>query len=317
MKKSIIILLIGIKFIVNSVATETLKNSIQFATLEKATALLNVNDIYTDNWSRFDIDSRVQKTNSTKEEQFKNMTSQLRSWSTDEIKKINKNLEIIDKTIALNEYKLNLPKEIILIKSTLKDEGGADGYTRGNCIILEDKIISLSDADLQKLLIHEVFHILTRYDSVFRKEMYSIIGFNIMNEVAYPQNLKEYKISNPDAPKKDSYITLKKDGIPIECMMILYSDKQYKSGSFFEYLNIGLLKLKGAEKKEIDYNSEGQAIIYKLDEVTDFFEQIGFNTQYIIDPEEALADNFVFAITNKKRLPSPAIVTKIQENLKK
>ncbi len=317
MKKSIIILLLGIKFIVYSVATETLKNSIQFATIEKATALLNVNDIYTDNWSRFDIDSRVQRNNSTKEEQFKNMISQLRTWSAAEKERINEQLEIIDKTINDNGYKLNLPKEIILIKSTLKDEGGADGYTRGNCIVLEDKLMKMDDANLQKLLIHEVFHILTRFDSVFRKDMYSIIGFTIMNEVAYPENLKKYKLSNPDAPRKDSYITLKKDGTPVECMMILYSDRPYAGGSFFEYLNIGLLKLKGIDKKEIDYDAAGQAIIYKIDEVTEFFEQIGFNTQYIIDPEEALANNFVFAITNKKRLPSPAIVSKIQDRLKK
>lgn len=98
--------------------------------------------------------------------------------------------------------------------------------------------------------------------------------------------------------------------------MILYSKQPYESGSFFKYLTIGLLQLKGNKTKEIDYDNEHNAIIYELDEVENFIEQIGRNTNYIIDPEEALAENFVFAINNKKDMPSQNIVDKIQQLLK-
>jgi len=56
-------------------------------------------------------------------------------------------------------------------------------------------------------------------------------------------------------------------------------------------------------------------LIYKLDEVTNFFEQIGNHTKYIIDPEEITADNFAFWINGKKDLPRPEIVDKIRSIL--
>lgn len=315
MKKNLILIILFLANIQFNLASDILKNRIQFASIEKAISLLNTEDAYTNGWSQFDIDARVQKSNSTKDEQFKNINANVSAWTDEEIEKINKRLVAIDKVINKNGYHLNLPSEIYLIKSTMKDEGGADGYTRANCIVLKDDIMSLTKEQLQDIIIHEVFHVLTRHDSIIRKDLYSIIGFHIMNEVAYPENIKDFKISNPDAAKKDSYITIKKDGKDVDCMMILYSDKPYTSGSFFEYLKIGLLKLKGKTTKEIDY-SDGIATIYTFKDVSGFFTQIGKNTPYLLDPEEILAENFVFAINNKKGLPNQDIVNKIQERLK-
>jgi hypothetical protein len=297
------------------IAKGNLIGKVKFASVAEASKLLNTNDEYISNLSRFDLDSRSQKANATREEHFKNMTAQLREWSNDEIAKLNEGIVEIDKKILNNSLKLNLPQEIIFIKSTLIDEGGAEGYTRSNCIVLKDDIISIDQSVLQDLIIHELFHVLTRHSLAFRKEMYSIIGFKLTNEIPYPDELKDFRISNPDAPKKDSYISLEKDSVPVDCMMILFSDREYSGGSFFDYLNIGLLKLKGRDRKEIDYVN-GKSVIYSIEEVTGFFEQIGKNTTYIIDPEEALADNFVFAINNRKDMPSQWIVDKIISKLK-
>ncbi len=315
MKKLSVIILIFTASIQLNFAADVLKGKIQFASIEKATALLNTEDAYTNGWSQFDIDSRVQKSNSTKQDQFKNINEQIRAWTEEEKEKINARLVAIDKAITKKGYHLNLPNEIYLIKSTMKDEGGADGYTRANCIVLKDDVLSLTKEQLQDIIIHEVFHVLTRHDSIIRKDIYGIIGFHIINEVAYPENIKDYKISNPDAAKKDSYITIKKDEKDVDCMMILYSEKSYTSGSFFDYLSIGLLKLKGTSTKEVDY-TDGKPTIYTFKDITGFFEQIGKNTPYIIDPEEVLAENFVFAINNKKGLPDQTIVNKIQALLK-
>jgi hypothetical protein len=41
------------------------------------------------------------------------------------------------------------------------------------------------------------------------------------------------------------------------------------------------------------------------------------NTNYAIDPEEALADNFVFVITKKTDLPSPEIVERMRIEMQK
>ena len=43
-----------------------------------------------------------------------------------------------------------------------------------------------------------------------------------------------------------------------------------------------------------------------------YFDQIGRNTQYIIHPEEILADNFVLMIDEKTSVPSPEILQEMR-----
>lgn len=310
MKKFFLVLMILGLHLPKLPAQIQLSNAIHFASLSKADSLLSIPDTYTNNWSRFDIDSRVKKLNSTPKEQFENMRRQLREWTTEEKQLILQECKKIDQLIMENKFSIRFPDKIHFIKSGMADEGGAAGYTRGNCIVLKEDLALLNANNLQNLIIHELFHILTRHNKNFRRDLYRIIGFELMNEVAYPESIKAFKISNPDAPFKDSYIDLQKDGKKIQCMMILYSKREYSTGSFFDYIQIGLLKLKGENTKEADLK-DGKPVIYTLNEVKGFFEQVGSNTGYIIDPEEALADNFIYAIQGKKELPSQWIVDNI------
>lgn len=293
------------------------KSHVQFAAVEKATALLNTNDAYTNHLSKFDLNARLHKQNGTKEEQFKNITAQIGEWTPEEIQKINAALDADDKYISAAALKIPFPKEIFLVKSTMKDEGGSDGYTRGTCIVLKDDVIQLPEAKLQEILLHELFHILSRTDSIFRQKMYTIIGFHLMNEVDYPADIKDFRITNPDAARSDSYISLEKNGKTADYIMMLYSGKEYTTGEFFEYINIGFVQLKGDTIKE-PVLINGKPVIYSPDALAEaFIQKIGLNTEYIIDPEEIMADNFVMAVTNKKGLPSPWITVQIRENLKK
>ena len=106
MKKLSVIILIFTASIQLNFAADVLKGKIQFASIEKATALLNTEDAYTNGWSQFDIDSRVQKSNSTKQDQFKNINEQIRAWTEEEKEKINARLVAIDKAITKKGYHL-------------------------------------------------------------------------------------------------------------------------------------------------------------------------------------------------------------------
>ena len=176
--------------------------------------------------------------------------------------------------------------------------------------------MSVTNSQLENGITHELFHILTRSDSIFKNEMYKIIGFKIINPIEYPVSLRNLIITNPDSPQADSYITVKRDGNAIDCVMILYSKTEYNGGEFFQYLNVGFLKLKDSKTGKIEYYND-QPIIYNYNEITNIFEQVGRNTQYLIQPEEILADNFVFAMNNIKGLPSQWIVDQILKKLKK
>ena len=315
MKKFTLIGLLMMVIFGKGFSSDLLTDKVKFASVEKASELLTQEDNFTKSWSQFDIDSRMHKKGSTREELFDFITKQTREWTSEEQNKITAILKNIDKQVDKQGFKIDYPDEIYLVKTTANEEGGAEGYTRANYIILKENILSKSKADLTKLIVHELFHVLSRNNPEFRNEMYQIIGFRMMNEVEYPESLKAYRITNPDAPQLDSYIRIKVGGQSKDCMMILYSNQEYDGGDFFSYLNVGFLSLTGDSEKTIEYQND-KPVIFSFEEVTGFFEQVGKNTQYIIHPEEICAENFAFAILNKPGLPNPEIVSEIKEKLK-
>jgi hypothetical protein len=59
--------------------------------------------------------------------------------------------------------------------------------------------------------------------------------------------------------------------------------------------------------------ANGKASIYKHEEVPDFYDKVGRNTNFDIHPEEIIADNFAFLMMGKKDLIDPDIAEEIQE----
>ena len=93
-------------------------------------------------------------------------------------------------------------------------------------------------------------------------------------------------------------------------MMVTYTDVPYTEGTLFQYIKVGLVPL---NEQFVPLQENGVTIIYSLEQASDFQSKIGKNTNYVIDPEEVLADNFSFLMIEKAGLPDPQIV----ENLKK
>jgi len=287
---------------------------ILFPSKEEANKLLVQEDEYLKNLSKFDIDSRMQKNNSTKEEFKEYIQNETLEWNESEKQTIKSIIIELSKVMIENSYKLNFPNEVIFIKSTCKNEGYAMGYTRANFIVLKNGIYN-NNKQLEHLVLHELFHILSRSNPKFREDIYKLIGFNIMPSISYPKEIFDYKISNPDATQTDSYINLIVDGEEKECMMVMYANRDYEGGIFFEYLNLGFLALTGDKEKQIAYK-DNSPIIYDFEEVEGFFEQIGMNTQYIINPEEIAAENFALAILGNEELPNQEIIDNIKLLLK-
>ncbi len=285
----------------------------KFASAEKARQLLLTEDLFTKSWSQFDIDARLQKNNGTKQELFDFISAQVLEWTDEEKEKLNRIFREIDESVSAQRFNLNLPSEIYFVKTTALEEGGANGYTRGHYIVLKGDILAHPDNSLKQTVIHEIFHVMSRYDNEFRRDMYGIIGFKLMKPIKYPEAIADRRITNPDAPQTDSYITLKNDGTA-NYIMVLYSNEPYSGGLFFKYLNVGFLKLDAKKQPEIRH---GMPVIYSMNEIEGFFEQVGRNTQYILHPEEIMADNFVFAINDRKGQPTQRIVEAIQKRLKK
>lgn len=95
--------------------------------------------------------------------------------------------------------------------------------------------------------------------------------------------------------------------------MVIYTDRPYDGKTLFDYLKVGLVPLNG---DFVPVQKAGKTIIYALDEAEDFYTQVGKNTNYLIHPEEIMADNFAFTLIGKKDLANPEIIQNVQKVLK-
>ena len=289
---------------------------ITFANTQKARIILGRDDEFIRQMSPFDRAARLKTDKAVSEKDFLAfVTNNILAWKNDEKLKVENDLKAI--LPELKKFSVQFPRKIYLIKTTGKEEGNA-AYTRGNVIILPQAKLFTSAANTRKILAHEFFHILTRNNPRHREKLYNAIGFKACNEINMPNVLKPIKITNPDAPLNNHYIEVTINGHIVPAVPILFSksskyDPQV-GGEFFDYLIFQLLLI---EKDRTGNNfkpkySGQNPLMVGLKQVAGYFEQVGTNTEYIIHPEEILADNFSLLITKERNLPSPKILEKMR-----
>ena len=300
---------------ISNYAYGSCKNELElvFCNKKEAEKLLGHDDIMVHQWSQFDCDARLGKTGGNKRELVKFVTEQALDWTDAEKKAVSDAWQKLNRIVTAEGYNLPVPDEVKVMKTTMMEEGGAGGYTREDFIVLQSGLDKSDPKDVELLLAHELFHVLTRRCPAFRKDMYALIGFKIADkEFEFPADLADKRITNPDVNRFDSYATFNIQGKPTDCTMAIFSSKPYNGGSFFEYLTIGLLPVK--DGKVVSEN--GKTKVYKLSDATDFFDKVGRNTDYVINPEEVLAENFSMAIFGSNDFKSMKLIESIREYLR-
>src|SRR5437667_368014 len=81
---------------------------------------------------------------------------------------------------------LSFPTTVQLIKTTGVEEGNA-AYTRGTAIVISKVELSKTQSELEKIICHELFHILSRHNPKLRERLYAIIGFIPCDDVEFPR----------------------------------------------------------------------------------------------------------------------------------
>jgi len=196
------------------------------------------------------------------------------------------------------------PPEINLIKVRTDHYGPDVYYTRGTAIAIPDNVFAdgRSAIDLVPVMLHEVFHILSRYNSEFRKDMYALIDFVPHGQtVVLSRALEQKRLCNPDGMTLDYGVKLS-DGNGTEKTIIpfIISNKPYYSPStpsFFAYLKFDLYPLEILKDGSALLISDiaGNTVL-SPEMQNDYFNHIGDNTQYVIHPDEIMADNFMLAV---------------------
>jgi hypothetical protein len=280
---------------------------VRFASAREGAEILGRKDDFIQLLSPFDRAARMKTDRSISEDEFlKFVQGNALTWNESEKAKIEAAIVSIRPT--LDALQLSLPKVVTFVKTIGAEEGRAF-YTRGAAIIMPEKETDEADAaQLKKTIAHELFHILTRENPTLREKLYQSIGFTKCDEVEFPSDLKSRKITNPDAPQNDHAIRVRIRGNDVRAVPILFSNAaKYdvnRGGEFFNYLQLSFLA--------VPITSATQPILATPEEVSGFFEQIGRNTNYVIHPEEILADNFALLILGEHNVPSPEIIQKMR-----
>lgn len=195
------------------------------------------------------------------------------------------------------------PDHIELMKTKINHYGPDVYYTREDAIILPENIFLEPSVKAQMpIMLHEIFHLLSRYNDDFRDKMYALIGFSRFEEdLVLPKYVSDRMLTNPDGVRRDYAVNLKNEKGEIQraLPLILSKKERYEESmpSFFSYLHFDLFPLiKIAENQvTLGLNQKGESSL-SLEHNANFFELIKDNTQYIIHPDEILADNFMMAV---------------------
>ena len=221
--------------------------------------------------------------------------------------------------------------EIVFAKTTQAEEGGSGAYTIKNIIFLgeismdacmpnAERAAEVNHARLMwfaKLVAHELFHCVSRHSPEFRQKMYSLIGFTVMDhDITFPDAIRQRIAINPDVEHMDNYAEFTINGQKRRCELILLYDKSWKEASaekgddivFFLFVKPTLVPLDDMTK------------VYDIAEASDFWTTVGQNTDYVIAPEECMADNFSYAVIQgmnpAKPYKSPELIRNIITALK-
>jgi len=293
--------------------------TVHFASRKEGRQVLVEKDDFVQRLSPFDRSARMKTDKAVSvEELLEFIGKNVVDWTREETQTVQAAIEAMQP--LFRNLPMSLPPTVQLIKTTGAEEGDA-AYTRATAIVLPKRELSKSQKDLQKLICHELFHILSRQNPELREKLYAIIGFARCNEIMLPPELERRKITNPDAPRNDHFIRVQIDGHESQAVPVLISSVETydvkRGGEFFAYLQFQFLVVEkeGDSEKLKPVSAGSSPKLAGVERVTGFLEQIGRNTDYIIHPEEILADNFALLVLNEQNVPSPEIPRKIREIL--
>ena len=293
---------------------------IRFATRAEGAALLKTRDRFVAAMSPFDRQARLKVSRAVDEQEYLRFASaQAIDWEPQHMEQLTAVIDALRKHLA--GLRLPLPKTVMLVRTTGQEEGGA-AYCRGNGIILPQGKPGASEEAAQRLLLHELFHILSSHQRELRHRLYALIGFRPCQEIQLPGDLRDRKITNPDGPVIAYYIELREDNQRFLVAPVLFSSvDRFPPGAknFFGVMQFKLMQVESENDRWRARLVDGQPILLDVDTrekiPASFFAQIGQNTGYVIHPDEILADNFVHLVLGKKKLPSPELIREMRRLL--
>ena len=290
---------------------------IRFASGKEAQVFLKTEDAFLLNLSPFDRSARLKTNKNVNHAGFLQfITKQTMNWDSGEKDKIN---AIVKRIItSASGYNLLFPSEIVFVKTTGKEEGNAAYCRSANVVVLPARFTALPADRLYRLVFHELFHVFSRNNPEIQEKLYEIVSYKKCRELKIPEDLFNRKITNPDAVQNNYFFSAGINGNTYTLMPILLASSNYdqkKGGEFFDYLELYFIAVTESGNNMVPMLENGKYILFTLEQVPGYLDLVGKNTDYIIHPEEIMADNFVFLLNNARNLPNMEILEKMRKVL--
>ena len=316
MKKCLVLILI-LSLLIPACLAESNALGYRFADAKEAAQLLLSNRHYYDNLTQNDLNYRLQKLDATLEALEAFAAEQTLDYTDAEKERIDQSLALIEKNCAERGYALPPMDDIVFAKTTMLEECGAGAYTHGTQIYLGERLMKRGFDDDPKIqayfdsvVAHELFHCLTRNHPDFRAAMYGILGFTVVDEdYVFPPEIREQIISNPDVEHHNAYAAFEINGEKKNCVVLFTTPKPFEQAGdrFFDEMVTALVPV------------DDLSTMYTSEDAANFWDVFGRNTDYVVDPEEAMADNFSYIIIyglDGMEYQTPEIIQAIDELLK-
>lgn len=308
----------------------TSKINYHFATIAEGQQLLAANTEYYNSLNQNNIDWRMRKTGSSINELIGFAQTCVRNFTDDEKAAITRAIKSIETTLNDMGASLPFPEDITFVKTTMQEESGAGAYTHKTEIYICDQVLQYGipqDGDSEAvteskrllfnhIIAHELFHCLTRNSPTFRSQMYRLIGFTVTGvDFEFSPNIQDSILANPDVEHIDNYAEFTINGEKRNCELLIFYTKTWEEAyaeagdeaSFFDF------------HEEVLVPIDALDTYYPIEEASDFWDVVGRNTDYVIAPEECMADNFGYALVyglNGKDYQTPELIADILNALR-
>ena len=293
---------------------QTTKLTAHFATVEEGQRLMRDRTLFHAQIAESTLGFFLQKKGGTLEEYIEYSAEQVMAFTPEEEQRVNDTLEWLSDQLEKHGLSLPDPGEITFVKSTSLEALGSAGYTSGGTIFLGWFTYTpeyYTDEMFRQLVVHELSHCLSRLYPEYQQAMYSLIHFTLLDhDIDVPEEILNQIIANPDVEHHNSYATFTVGGERKDCYLVFLTDSVFeKAGdTFFEGMYVGVVPLDGSR-------------VYRVDEVEDFWDIVGRNTDYVEDPEELMATSLAYAITHLddgyESFANPEILEGIVDYLRK
>jgi hypothetical protein len=290
---------------------------VRFATAEESRLRLGTRDTFVAALSEYDRSARTGRRGAVPEAEFLAFAAgQALDWPAADVAKLTASITRI--SAQLKPFQLPLPREVWLVKTTGREEAET-AYTRGNAIMIPRWYMDVAADELERILVHELFHVLSRNAPERRNALYAIVGYRDCGPLNWPPELTARRITNPDAPDERYCITLQRGGAPLTFYPVLFAKEETYDptlpGTYLERLLFKLLAVMGTGTNWTPGRTSDALVLLDAATVPEYFAAIGLNTRYIIHPEEILADNFILLVRGERTVRTPRILSDLQRVL--